>query len=168
MGRLLPLIYDELRKIAAAYMARENSGHTLQATALVNEAWFRLVDQEQVHWQSRSHFYGVAAQIMRRILRDHARAKHAEKRGGHQVRIPIDEIFNLGQEGDSGVIELDDAINRLAEINERQAKVVEMRFFAGLAIEEIATALETSPATVKRDWTFAKAWLFKELTGGGG
>lgn len=166
MGKLLPAIYDELRKIAAAYMRKEKAGHTLEATALVNEAYFRLIDQNQVEWQSRAHFYGVAAQIMRRILCDYARAKHADKRGGHAIKIPIEEIHNLGIQSDAGIVDLDEALVRLAEISERQAKVVEMRFFAGLGIEEIAEALQTSPATVKRDWAFAKAWLFKELTGG--
>jgi len=165
MEKLLPVIYAELKKIAAAYMRKERPGHTLEATALVNEAYFKLIDQNNVQWQSRAHFYGVAAQIMRRILCDHARAKQAEKRGGKDIRIPLEDILNLGHQVDSGIVELDDAIKRLAVLNERQAKVVEMRFFAGLSNEDIAETLGTSLATVKRDWTFAKAWLFKELTG---
>lgn len=166
LKQLFPIVYDELRRIAAGYMKRENPGHTLQATALVNEAYFRLVDQKAVHWQNRAHFYGVAAQIMRRILCDHARARHAEKRGGDAAKLSLDEALGLGQdEGTPDLMALDVALTRLAEISERQAKVVEMRFFAGLSVEEVAEALNSSPATIKRDWTFAKAWLHKELSG---
>lgn len=165
LKQLFPLVYDELRRIASGYMKRENPGHTLQATALVNEAYFRLVDQKAVEWQSRAHFYGVSAQIMRRILCDHARARHAEKRGGDAARLSLDEALGLGSEDATpDLMALDVALNRLAEISERQAKVVEMRFFAGLSVEEVAEALNSSPATVKRDWTFAKAWLHKELS----
>ncbi len=165
LKELFPIVYDELRRIAAGYMKRENPGHTLQATALVNEAYFRLVDQKAVHWQNRAHFYGVAAQIMRRILCDHARARHAEKRGGDAAKLSLDEALGLGvDDGTPDLIALDVALTRLAGISERQAKVVEMRFFAGLSVEEVAEALNTSPATIKRDWTFAKAWLHKELT----
>ena len=174
LGELLPIVYGELRRIAAGYMKRENPGHTLQATALVNEAYFRLVDQRNVVWQNRAHFFGVAAQIMRRILCDHARARRAEKRGGDAVRLTLDDALQLGGEGGAGgiggaeagapdLVELDDALKKLAGINERQAKVVEMRFFAGLSVEEVAEALGASPATVKRDWTFARAWLAKEM-----
>lgn len=165
LKRLFQIVYGELHRIAASYMKRENPGHTLQATALVNEAYFRLVDQNAVKWQNRAHFYGVAAQIMRRILVDHARARHAEKRGGDAAKLSLDEALGLGQEdGTPDLIALDVALTKLAEISERQAKVVEMRFFAGLNVEEVATALGSSPATVKRDWTFAKAWLHKELS----
>ncbi len=165
LKELFPIVYDELRRIAAGYMKRENPGHTLQATALVNEAYFRLVDQKAVHWQNRAHFYGVAAQIMRRILCDHARARHAEKRGGDAAKLSLDEALGLGvDEGTPDLMALDVALTRLAAISERQAKVVEMRFFAGLSVEEVAEALNSSPATIKRDWTFAKAWLHKELT----
>jgi RNA polymerase sigma factor (TIGR02999 family) len=166
LSRLFPIVYDELRRIAGGYMKRENPGHTLQATALVNEAYFRLVDQKAVVWQNRAHFFGVAAQIMRRILCDHARARHAEKRGGHAARLTLDDALGLGDSGTPDLVELDDALKKLAEISERQAKVVEMRFFAGLSVEEAAEALGASPATIKRDWTFAKAWLAKEITGG--
>lgn len=165
LKELFPIVYDELRRIAAGYMKRENPGHTLQATALVNEAYFRLVDQKAVQWQNRAHFYGVAAQIMRRILCDHARARHAEKRGGDAARLSLDEALDLGvDQGTPDLMALDVALNKLAELSERQAKVVEMRFFAGLSVEEVAEALNSSPATIKRDWTFAKAWLHKELT----
>ncbi len=167
LKELFPIVYDELRRIAASYMKRENPGHTLQATALVNEAYFRLVDQKAVQWQNRAHFYGVAAQIMRRILCDHARARHAEKRGGDAVCLSLDEALGLGtDDGTPDLIALDDALKKLAAISERQAKVVEMRFFAGLSVEESAEALGASPATIKRDWTFAKAWLHKELSQG--
>lgn len=166
LKQLFPIVYDELRRIAAGYMKRENPGHTLQATALVNEAYFRLVDQKAVHWQNRAHFYGVAAQIMRRILCDHARARNADKRGGDAAKLSLDEALGLGaDEGTPDLMALDVALTRLAEISERQAKVVEMRFFAGLSVEEAAEALNSSPATIKRDWTFAKAWLHKELSG---
>jgi RNA polymerase sigma factor (TIGR02999 family) len=169
LGRLFPVVYDELRRIAAGYMKRENPGHTLQATALVNEAYFRLVDQKSVEWQNRAHFFGVAAQIMRRILCDHARARRADKRGGNAPRLALDEALGLaGAGGTPDLADLDEALQKLAALSERQAKVVEMRFFAGLSVEEAAEALGSSPATVKRDWTFAKAWLAKELTEGGG
>lgn len=176
LAELFPVVYDELRKIAAGYMRRESAGHTLQATALVNEAYFRLVDQKAVEWQNRAHFYGVAAQIMRRILVDHARARLAEKRGGGVTRLALDDAIEKGfgmaegqglwdGQGGPDLVLLDDALNELAKINERQAKVVEMRFFGGLSVEETAEALKTSPATVKRDWNFARAYLLKELTG---
>ena len=172
LSKLFPIVYDELRRIAGGYMKRENPGHTLQATALVNEAYFRLVDQKAVEWQNRAHFFGVAAQIMRRILCDHARARRAEKRGGGAARLSLDEAIMPLQDDVNGspldLVDLDDALQKLAAINERQAKVVEMRFFAGLSVEEAAEALGASPATVKRDWTFAKAWLAKEITGADG
>lgn len=167
LGELFPIVYDELRRIAAGYMRRESDGHTLQATALVNEAYFRLVDQKAVQWQNRAHFFGVAAQIMRRILCDHARARRADKRGGHQAKLSLDEALGIGTDESPDLVELDDALKLLQTINERQAKVVEMRFFGGLSVEEVAEALGASPATVKRDWTFAKAWLHKELSRGG-
>ncbi len=176
LAELFPVVYDELRKIAAGYMRRESAGHTLQATALVNEAYFRLVDQKAVEWQNRAHFYGIAAQIMRRILVDHARARLAEKRGGGVTRLALDDAIEKGfgmaegqglwdGQGGPDLVLLDDALNELAKINARQAQVVEMRFFGGLSVEETAEALKTSPATVKRDWNFARAYLLKELTG---
>jgi len=171
LGELFPIVYDELRRIAAGYMKRESDGHTLQATALVNEAYFRLVDQRAVQWQNRAHFFGVAAQIMRRILCDHARARRADKRGSGAAKLSLEDLSDMGKdEGiaqDPDLVELDDALKRLHDINPRQAQVVEMRFFGGLSVEEAAEALGASPATVKRDWTFAKAWLLKELTRGG-
>jgi RNA polymerase sigma factor (TIGR02999 family) len=161
MELLLPLVYDELRRLARGYLHRERAEHTLQSTALVHEAYLRLVDQN-VDWQSRSHFFGIAAQMMRRILVDHARARNAAKRG-EGLKVTLDEKMAIAEARDLDVIALDRALNRLAEQDEGQAKVVEMRFFAGLSIEETAEALGISPATVKRDWAMAKAWLMREL-----
>ena len=164
LNALLPVVYDELRRIAAHHMRGEKPGHTLQPTALVNEAYFRLVDQNVAAWQSRAHFFGVAAQIMRRILCDHARARRADKRGGGAARVELSDALGLGELPDGpDLVELDEALRKLATLSERQAKVVEMRFFAGLEVEEVAAAMSASPATVKRDWTFARAWLAKEL-----
>lgn len=167
LEQLLPRVYQELKRLAGSYMRRENANHTLQPTALVHEAYFKLIDQKEVKWQNRAHFFGVAAQIMRRILIDHARGKLAEKRGGDATRVAFDEAYHVttgqGEEGTPDLIALDEAMKKLALIDERQAKVVELRYFGGLNIEETAEALGTSPATVKRDWTLAKAWLFREL-----
>lgn len=164
LEELLPRVYQELRKLAMSYMRRENSNHTLQPTALVHEAYFKLIDQKEVKWQNRAHFFGVAAQVMRRILIDHARARLAEKRGGDATKVVFEEAFHQGTTGDApDLLALDEALEKLAAIDERQAKVVELRYFGGLNIEETAEALGTSPATVKRDWTLAKAWLFREL-----
>ncbi|MCB0418492.1 MAG: sigma-70 family RNA polymerase sigma factor [Bdellovibrionales bacterium] len=164
LEQLLPLIYGELKQLAGAYMRRENSDHTLQPTALVHEAYFRLVDQKGVEWKNRSHFFGIAAQLMRRILIDHARKKIAHKRGGKDIRVPFDEAKH-GENSFSDILLLDDALKRLKELEPRQAQVVELRCFAGLSIEETAELLQTSPATVKRDWTVARAWLHSELQG---
>ena len=161
VDELLPLVYDELRRLANAYLHRERGGHTLQSTALVHEAYLRLIDQS-VDWQSRSHFFGIAAQMMRRILVDHARARNAAKRGAG-LKVTLDERMAVADARDLDVIALDSALARLSAQDEGQAKIVEMRFFAGLSIEETAEALGISPATVKRDWTMAKAWLMREL-----
>lgn len=168
LSALFQAVYDELRRIASGYMRRENPGHTLQPTALVNEAYFRLVDQRAVQWQNRAHFYGIAAQIMRRVLCDHARARAADKRGGDVTRLALDEALGVGGEPEVGpdLVALDAALGELARINERQAKVVEMRFFGGLSVEETAEALSASSATVKRDWNFARAFLHKRLSEG--
>jgi len=163
---LLPAVYGELKRLAASYMRREYPGHTLQSTALVHEAYFRLIDQDTVKWQNRAHFFGIAAQLMRRILIDHARAKCAEKRGGVQVKESFDEAIHWA-DGDDEAAELlsvNKALEKLATIDERQAKVVELRYFGGLSIEETAECLKASPATIKRDWAMAKAWLFRELS----
>ena len=167
MERLLPEVYRELRKLAESYMRRETTGHTLQPTALVHEAYFKLIDQKEVKWQNRAHFFGVAAQLMRRILIDHARQKHAAKRGGADAKVSFDEGLHWAPNDDTGpdLLALDVALEKLGKLDERQAKVVELRYFGGLGIEETAEALGTSPATVKRDWTLAKAWLHRELNG---
>jgi len=162
LEKLLPLVYDELRRVAAGYMRRESEGHTLQATALVHEAYFRMIDQNQA-FQNRSHFLGVAAQMMRRILVDHARGKRADKRGGDAHKIDIEEAIGLSDAAHPDLVKLDDALKELAKVDERQSRIVELRYFGGLEIEEVAEVLNISPATVKRDWTVAKAWLKKEL-----
>lgn len=165
LDQLLPVVYDELRRQASRYLRRENPGHTLQTTALVNEAYLRLVDQKNMRWENRAQFFGIAAQLMRRILVDHARAKQRAKRGGGDLRITLDEGMALAANREIDLVALDAALNRLAEIDEQQSKVVELRFFSGLNVEETAAALSISPATVKRDWSVAKAWLYREITG---
>jgi RNA polymerase sigma-70 factor, ECF subfamily len=158
-SKLMPLVYDELRRLARGYMRRERPEHTLQATALVNEAYLKLVNQESPNWQGRSHFLGIAANVMRRILIDHARGHVREKRGGNQKAVPLDEalVFSPGQS--SELLRLNEALERLAELDERQSKIVELRFFGGLSVEETAEFLKISPKTVKRDWSVARAWL---------
>jgi len=164
LEELLSLVYDELRRLAEHYLRRERPGHTLQATALVHEAFLRLIDQEQVNWQNRAHFFGAAANLMRQILIQHARAKHAEKRGGEREKLYLDEVHNLVREQDWDLIALDDALNDLAAVSLQQSRVVELRFFGGLSIEETAEVLGISPATVKREWNVAKAWLHREIS----
>lgn len=164
LDQLTPLVYEELKKLARSYLRRERNDHTLESTALVHEAWIRLIDQERVEWRSRSHFFGIAAQMMRRILVDHARAVHAAKRGSGAAKLSLDEALGLGTSSDMDLLAVDEALDRLAVLDPQQAKVVEMRFFAGLSIEETAEALQISPATVKRDWVVAKSWLFRELS----
>lgn len=162
-GRLNTVIYGELRKLANSYMRRERTDHTLQSTALVNEAYMRLVKQD-IAWQSRAHFFGIAAQIMRRILVDHARAHLAGKRGGGSYKLSLDDAIGLPERRDLEIVALDTALKDLAKLDEQQAKIVELRFFAGLSVEETAEALGISPSTVKRDWVVAKAWLFRQLS----
>lgn len=159
---LIPLVYKELKRLASSYMQRERAGHTLQATALVHEAFLRLVNIEGVNWQGKAHFFAVAAQAMRRILISHAREKLAQKRGGG-VAVTLDENLAFGKDRSFEVIEIDETLEKLARIDARQAQVVELRFFGGLDVEQTAEALGTSPATVKRDWVVAKAWLYREL-----
>ena len=166
--RLIPLVYEELRRMADRYMRRERSDHTLQTTALVHEAYLKLVDQHSVTWQSRAHFFGVAAQVMRRVLVDHARGHIREKRGGGVVPVSLDEAMVISPERSEEFLELDRALDRLAALDSRQAKIVELRFFGGLTVEETAEILGISPKTVKRDWAVAKAWLHGELKGGYG
>ena len=164
LERLLPLVYDELKQLAASQLRRERDEHTLGPTALVHEAFFRLVDQRSVSWQGRAHFFGVAAQAMRRILVDHARRRSAAKRGRqHQVTLDS-EAAGADEAPADEVLAVDEALERLAAVDPRQAKLVELRYFAGFSIEEAAELLEISPATAKRDWTFARAWLQRELT----
>lgn len=165
LDRLMPIVYDELRRQAARYLKREQAGHTLQTTALIHEAYVRLVDQRNVQWQNRAHFFGIAAQLMRRILVDHARTRKRVKRGGSDVRVSLGEVNVAGRGPDLDVVALDEALNRLAKIDEQQSRVVELRFFSGLTVEETAEAMGISPATVKRDWSMAKAWLHRELSG---
>lgn len=162
---LIPAVYAELRKLAANYMRSERASHTLQPTALVHEAFLKLVDQRDQNWQNRSHFFGIAAQLMRRILLDHARRRSAQRRGGGH-RVTLQDGMALAGAPQLDLLELNSALDRLAALDPRQAKVVELKFFAGLEIEEIAAVTGTSPATVKRDWVMAKAWLSRELKGG--
>ena len=164
LDKLLPVVYDELRRQAARYLRRERPGHTLQTTALIHEAYLRLIDQKSVQWQNRAQFFGLAAQMMRRILVDHARTKHRAKRGGSDVRVSLTDATSVTKDPDLNLVELDEALNRLAEIDPQQSKIVELRFFSGLNVDETAAALQISPATVKRDWKVAKAWLYREVS----
>ena len=163
LNQLVPLVYDELHRQAARYLRHERAGHTLQTTALINEAYLRLIDQKNVHWQNRAHFFGIAAQMMRRILVDHARAKKRAKRGGSDVRISFSEVVLKTPGEDLDFVALDEALDRLAALDEQQSRIVELRFFSGLTVEETAEVLSISTATVKRDWRMAKAWLHREL-----
>ena len=168
LDRLLPLVHDELHRLARRHMRREQPGHLLQTSALVNEAYLRLVDASQVDWQNRAHFFGIAARLMRQILVDDARRRHRDKRGGSMNQVPLDEAAGLPQEQATNLLALDDALRALAAIDPRQSEVVELRFFGGMSIEETAEVLKVSPGTVARDWTFARAWLRKEMGGGEG
>lgn len=163
LDELLPLVYDQLRRLAAHQLERERADHTLQPTALVHEAYLRLVDQHAVDWQNRAHFFGLAAEMMRRILVNHALARQAAKRGGHETRLALDEILEQAATQAVDLPLLDAALNKLAALDPQQARIVELKYFGGLTIEEIATVLDISSATVKRDWRMAKAWLFQEL-----
>jgi RNA polymerase sigma factor (TIGR02999 family) len=163
LDQLLPVVYQELRRMAGNYLRQENPGHTLQPTALVHEAWLRLIDQARVDWRNRAQFFGVAAQMMRRILVDHAKAKHREKRGGDAVKLSLDDVINLSRERAADLIALDDALDELTRVDERKSRVVELRYFGGFTIEEIAQILEVSPETVMRDWKLAKAWLYQQI-----
>jgi RNA polymerase sigma factor (TIGR02999 family) len=165
LERLTPVVYDELHRLARRYMKGERSGHSLQTTALVNEAYMRLVDYERMQWQNRAHFFAVSAQLMRRILVEHAR-RHNLKRGGGVQHVALDEAAMVGGDQDTDLVALDDAMNGLARIDPRKVQVVEMRFFGGLSVEETAEVLKVSPVTVKRDWRAARAWLYRELNGG--
>ena len=167
LDSLMPVVYDELRRLARGYLARERTGHTLQPTALVNEAYLRLVDQRSVQWQNRAHFFGIAAQIMRRLLVDHARGAKAGKRGGGAAKVDLDHAADAAAPVQNvDLEELDRALDRLAKLDPRQSRIVELRYFAGATNEEAAEALGISVATVKREWTVARAWLRKELGSG--
>ena len=163
LDRLMPLVYEELRRAAASQLRHERGNHTLQPTALVHETFFRLFGQDSSHWNDRAHFFALASQMMRRILVDHARAKHAQKRGGELTIVSLDEVADESAARELELVALDDALRALAEFDERQARIVEIRFFGGLTIEETAEAIGLSPATVKREWTLAKAWLRREI-----
>ncbi len=163
LRQLAPLVDRELHRLAHHYMRRENAGHTLQTTALVNEAYLKLIDQKHVRWKNRAHFFALSAQLMRRILVDHARSRKYAKRGGEAQRISFAEELIVSKERDKDLVALDEALERLSEIDERKGKVVELRFFGGLSVEEIAEALEISAVTVMREWSMAKAWLYNSL-----
>jgi RNA polymerase sigma factor (TIGR02999 family) len=162
-GRLIPMVYKELRRIAGSHLRREATNHSLQPTSLVHEAYLRLIEIKEIDWQGRSHFFAVSATIMRRILVDHARATHARKRGNGWDAISLNEAILPAPERAPEILDLDEALKKLAKLDERQARIVEMRFFAGMSEEEIGETLGISARTVKRDWRIAKAWLFKEL-----
>jgi RNA polymerase sigma factor (TIGR02999 family) len=166
LDELMPLVYDELHRLAAHYLRGERRGHTLQTSALVNEAYLRLAGHEEIQWQNRAHFFAIAAQAMRRILVDHSRRRSNQKRGGDVPKVALDEALIVSADRAAEVVALDDALTRLAEIAPRKSQLVELRFFGGLSIEETAEVLKVSPGTVMRDWTFAKAWLLREITGG--
>ena len=164
LSELTPIVYAELRRLAHRYMRRERAGHSLQTTALVNEAYMRLVDCTRMQWQNRAHFFAVSSQLMRRILVDHARRQNL-KRGGGVPHVSLDEAVVVGRQPGLDLVALDDALNALARMDERKGRVVEMRFFAGLSVDEIAAVLKVSPVTVRRDWNSAKIWLYRELSG---
>ena len=166
VDRILPFIYDELRRLAGSYLRRERPDHTLQPTALVHEAYMKLIDQKKVQWQNRAHFFGIAAQVMRRLLMDHARKHLANKRGGDAEVLPLEEeILVVSHDRSAELLALDDALERLSEIDPPKARVVELRYFGGLSIEETAEVLGVSVPTVNRHWKMAKAWLYSELAG---
>jgi RNA polymerase sigma factor (TIGR02999 family) len=168
LSQLLPVVYDELHRMAARYLRRERPDHTLQPTALINEAYLRLVDQNSVTWENRAHFFGIAANVMRRILVDHARGHQAAKRGGSVIKLPLDEaIHGSSKEEELDLVALDAALNRLVQLDPEQGRIVELRYFAGLTIEETAQVVGISPATVKRKWTVSRAWLRREITRAG-
>ncbi len=164
LDRLTPLVYDELRRIAHRYMRGERGGHTLETTALVNEAYLRLAGQQRVEWQDRAHFFAVTAQVMRHVLIDHARRRHYAKRGGDNAQqVPLEEAHAMSGERAAELIALDEALEKLAQLDSRKSRVVELRYFGGLSLEETAAVLEVSVMTVRRDWRAARAWLYKEV-----
>ncbi|MCI0389559.1 MAG: sigma-70 family RNA polymerase sigma factor [Acidobacteria bacterium] len=164
LDQLIPLVYAELRRMARRYMGQQPAGHTLQTTALIHEAYLRLVGQEEKRWENRAHFFGVAAQAMRHILMDYARTQNRAKRGGGAQQVSLDEVLTICAERSAELVALDDALTELAKLDERQSKVVELRFFGGLTEEEIAEVLKVSPRTVSGDWSLARSWLLRELS----
>jgi RNA polymerase sigma-70 factor (ECF subfamily) len=166
LDELVPLVQTELRRLARNYMRRQKAGHTLQTTALVNEAFIRLVDSDRVNWQDRNHFYAISAQLMRRILVDSARKRNSQKRGGERIQVTLDDHLHVSDERETDIIALDDALELLAKLSPRQARIVELRYFGGLTEEQIAETLEISSRTVRRDWNLARAFLFRELNRG--
>jgi RNA polymerase sigma-70 factor, ECF subfamily len=165
LERLIPVVENELHRLAHRCMAKENPGHTLQTTALVNEVYLRLVDVHEVSWQDRAHFFAISARMMRRILTDFARSRNYQKRGGAALHVSFDEALAVSQEQHAEIVAIDDALVELAALDPRKSQVVELRFFGGLSVEETAEALKVSPETVKRDWRFAKSWLHRVLSG---
>lgn len=163
LDALIPVVYNELRRIAESFLRHERLGHTLQPTALVHEAYLRLIDQKSVNWQNRAQFFGIAAQMMRRILVNHAQSRHADKRGGHATRLSLDDAVSFFEERDVNLIALNEALIKLTELDPKQSQIVEFRFFGGLTLEETAEVLEVSTATIKREWGAAKLWLLREL-----
>jgi RNA polymerase sigma-70 factor (ECF subfamily) len=163
LEQLMPAVYDELRLIANRYMRQQRPGHTLQTTALVNEAYLKLIDSSRVNWQNRTHFFAISAQLMRRILVDFARAKNSLKRGGERVQVTLDEQIEAPAEKGLDLVALDEALQELARMNERQSQIVELRYFGGLSEEEIAETLKVSTRTVRRDWNIARVWLFRRM-----
>jgi RNA polymerase sigma factor (TIGR02999 family) len=165
LEQLTPLVYSELRRLASRYLRRERADHTLQSTALVHEAYLKLVDQRNMRWQNRAHFFAIAAQLIRRILVDHARGRQAQKRGAEVYRLSLDEAIGIPDQKDLSVVALDDALNALANIDPQQSRIVELRFFTGLSVEETAEVVGVSPATIKREWVTARAFLYREISG---
>ncbi len=163
LDELTPIVYDELRRLAKNYMRGQRAGHTLQTTALVNEAYLRLIDSSRIDWQNRTHFFAMAARLMRRILVDFARARNSLKRGGNLQKVSFEEALAVPLEPETNLVALDEALKKLAELNPRQSQVVELRYFGGLSEEEIAATLEISVRTVRRDWSIARAWLFRSI-----
>jgi RNA polymerase sigma-70 factor, ECF subfamily len=164
LSELLPIVYDELRGLARKYLSRERSNHTLQPTALVHETYLKLIGQKEIEWQNRAHFFGVSARLMREILIDYARSKNRQKRGGEfKTQIALDEVLSFSNQKQFDVVAVDDALSKLEELDRRQARIVEMKFFGGLTVEEIGEVLDISPATVKREWSSAKLLLYKML-----
>jgi RNA polymerase sigma factor (TIGR02999 family) len=164
LNRLIPLVHSDLHRLARAYMRRERAGHTLQTTALINETYLRLIDAKKISWQNRAHFYGIASRLMRRVLVDSARERNYQKRGAGARQITFDEALAARDAGNTDVLAVDEALSELAKLSERKARVVEMRFFAGLKEKEIAVALNVSPETVRRDWRLARSWLLRRLS----